>query len=541
MDNTKSVFETIIDLYDNSGYFDRYGLDLLFTFILCIIFILAITYYHILNNIEPIKADWSNQRCHPSVIPFAGIINKGPGESTFEYTQKNFTECTQMILESITDNAFKPFYFLLDVIAKQFKSFIQAIKGIRGQFDKIRVNIRTIVEDIMSRGLNITIPIVKLVIVMKSMIGKIQGTITAAIYTLLGSYFGLKSFMLFFISLIMKILYGLIATITALWISSIFLPMTIPTAIATSATMSAILIPTIAIQVMMSNIMELSTSSPPNVPPRACFAGNTKIQLQNGEVVHFNSLETGSILHDGSVVNAIMKLSAYDQYVYDICGIIVTGNHSIFHETMGWITVKEHPESSLVSNDKFKDPFVYCINTNTKTIKIGDLTFSDWDDLDDIDFAQLKQNSPLSDTFDTSDVHKILGAGFHEDTLITLRNGEKKPISEVKVNDLLLGGQRICGVIKLNGKDILSGVRENILFEETETRKKISLISTGNIMVIDPERGVINTSNINSTGNTIFPIDVYHLLTDTGSFIVNDVQVKDFNSSIEEYLSSREI
>lgn len=542
MDKPNNIFEPINELYTNSNYFDRYGLDILITFILCIVFFLGITYYHILNNIEPIKADWTNQRCNPSVIPFAGIINKGPDETVFEYTHKNFTECNQILLKSITDNALKPFNSLLKMITSQFKTFLEAIQAIRGQFNIIRNNLTLVIEDIMNRAVNITIPIVELFIVIKSMIGKILGTITASIYTLLGSYFGMKSFMLFFISLIMKILYSLVGTITGLWIASIFAPMLIPTAIATTATMSAILIPTIVIRVMMSNVMELSTDSPPGVPPPACFAGNTLINLKDGKALEIKSLKIGSVLHDGSIVNGVMKLSAYKQDIYSICGIVVTGNHSIFHETMGWITVKDHPESSLVVNSEFKEPFVYCINTSTKTIKINNLTFSDWDDLDDKDFSELKQRSPLSKskTFTTSDVHKVLGAGFHEESSIIMSNGDVKNISQVMVNDVLCGGQRVCGVVKLSGKDIISGVRNNIvLFHNTRSVKNKTLRSTGNIMVDDSVFGIKNTSDMEVDGEIIFPSYVYHLVTDTGSFVVNDVLVKDFNSSIENYLTSQ--
>ena len=143
-------------------------------------FVLAIFYFHILNNLQSIKADWMNQRCSPSVIPFAGIINKGSDETAFESTQKNFTYCTQTILESISDNAFQPFYYLITVITAQFKALTQAIYAIRAQFHKIRENNRTLVEDIMGRALNMqhwsNFPC------LKSILGEVQGTITAAIY-----------------------------------------------------------------------------------------------------------------------------------------------------------------------------------------------------------------------------------------------------------------------------------------------------------------------------------------------------------------------
>ena len=52
------------------------------------------------------------------------------------------------------------------------------------------------------------------------------------------------------------------------------------------------------------------------------------------------------------------------------------------------------------------------------------LVFSDWDtDLDDNDFADLKKHSPLSHSFKLEDIHKVLGAGFHEECLVSLQDG----------------------------------------------------------------------------------------------------------------------
>lgn len=543
MDDTNSnnsMFEKINKLYDKSGYLDRYGGDLFLTFILCFVFILAISYYHVLNNLQPIKADWSNQRCKPSVIPFAGIINKGPNDTTMDYTKKNFEECTQSILASITDNAFQPFYYLLNVITAQFKALTQAITAIRGQFNKMRESIRSIVEDIMGRALNITIPIINVFITLKSMLGKVQGTITAAIYTLLGSYFGLKSLMLFFVGLIMKILHALVGTIVGLWAASIFLPFLIPVATATTVVMTALLIPTIMIRLMMSNIMELSTSQPPGVP--SCFAGTTPITLNDGSVVQMKSVKIGSVLSDGSKVNATMKLSSHNQSIYKIHGLTVTGNHSIYHDTKGWISVERHPESSFVHPESFKDPFVYCMNTSTKTIKVGTLTFADWDDLDDIDFAHLKHSGPLGPSFEMKDIHKVLGAGFHDDCLVKLEDGKTISIADVKVNDVLNHGERVCGVVKISGAEIASGVNEITLYEGNGTNEKKKLRCTGNIMVLDPELGVSNTFDMVANDHEkCFPKYVYHLLTDWGSFLVNDVRVEDYNSSLEKYLPPRSL
>lgn len=521
-----NIFEVIDELYDKSGYTDRYGFDIWMSFFLCVVFFIAISYYHVKNNLEPIKADWSRQRCRPDVIPFAGIINKGPDDTTFEYTERNFNECTQSILASISDEAFKPFYYLLSVIANVFGEMTNSINSIRAQFNRVRTSVAIFAEEVMGRVLNITIPIVTLFITAKSILNKVIGTITATMYAFIGSYFGLKSFMAFFMGLVIKILYGLVGTITGLWVASAFLPMLIPTAITTTAVMTAILIPTIIIQVLMSDVMELSSSSPPSVP--ACFAGNTEILMHDDSIKKISNICVGDILKDGSKVTGTMVLSSEEQEMYSLDGVIVTGEHSIHHETLGWISVETHPESVIV--DTFQDPYLYCINTDTKCIKIGERAYSDWDDLEDDELDRLSQNQHIPKNITLRDVHRYFDCGFLENTQIVLQSGEETSISQLKVNDILKEGQRVCGIVKVDCQDIESGVNEYRLDD--------AIVScTSNIIVIDKENTTNKPVCVSIASDKVErPKIVYHILTNTGSFIVHGFRFGDYNTGIEKYL-----
>ena len=70
-----SVFAEVSNLYKKAGYLNLYGIDLIITIVICVIFLLTMLYFSIINNLEPIKVDWDNNKCRPSIIPFAGIIN----------------------------------------------------------------------------------------------------------------------------------------------------------------------------------------------------------------------------------------------------------------------------------------------------------------------------------------------------------------------------------------------------------------------------------------------------------------------------------
>ena len=67
-------------------------------------------------NVQPIKDDWINQRCKPSVIPFAGLINAPEGTSVTDFTKENFDYCTQNIVKGVTGNAVQPLTFATSML-----------------------------------------------------------------------------------------------------------------------------------------------------------------------------------------------------------------------------------------------------------------------------------------------------------------------------------------------------------------------------------------------------------------------------------------
>ena len=102
---SQSTFKQIKKLYKGLSYFDSYGSDVILSLFIAIIFFGLISWYHVLNNLEPIKNDWVNQRCRPNIMPFVAMINPpNDGRSNSQFTADNFTGCTQNIIKHISDN-----------------------------------------------------------------------------------------------------------------------------------------------------------------------------------------------------------------------------------------------------------------------------------------------------------------------------------------------------------------------------------------------------------------------------------------------------
>ena len=124
MDN--NLYQKLIIIQLKALWID--GIDVWITTVLCIVFIIAISYYHVMNNVTPIKEDWPNQKCNPAVIPFAGIINNTSStETNLEFTASNFNGCINSILASIVGCAFQPFYYLMNLINSEFQNLLTAV------------------------------------------------------------------------------------------------------------------------------------------------------------------------------------------------------------------------------------------------------------------------------------------------------------------------------------------------------------------------------------------------------------------------------
>lgn len=550
------IYSDINNLYNKKGFLERYGSDVWITIIIFIIFILIATYFHIMNHINPIISDWNNKKCSPAVLPFAGLINKPANMSAFEFTASNFTDCINTILANISEDAFAPIHYLMHVFTKEFKIMAESINSIRALFHKIRTSVHTVIVDVMSRLLNIIMPIIQFIILSKDMFGKIIGTLNGTLFTLFGSYLTLKSLFLNIINFIIIILVALAASIAALLVIVPIPIIGVPAEIAVIpmiATMTAILIPTIIIQTLMKNVFNLPTRAPPSIP--GCFSKNTII-IKTGEEgikqtnrleITIDNIKIGDYINDDKTkVTGVIKFSAKDQNIYNLYNTIVTGEHRVYHPHNGWIKVKEHPHSKKIVN--FNEPFVYCLLTNSKEFKIGNVIYSDWDDIDENVMDKIKNNcSYIPDNFKKSDIHPYLNNGLHEESKIKLVNGTIKYIKNIEVDDILNKGERVVGIVKIDAKSLKGGVKcysiplNNCLhtLRNIVTNKNNFNLSTitasNNIQIIDTKFKNVNTFSLD--GETITTNDfLYHLITTTGEFDVNSIRIKDYNYGIDKYL-----
>lgn len=533
-----SITNIISKKYKDMKFLDRYGLDVLVSLILCIIFLLVNSYYYVQNNIQPIKADWNNKKCSPSVIPFAGLINNGPNVKVLEFTVQNFSGCIQSTLTNLASIAFQPLWYSLANISSNMSQLTDGLSATREVANTQRKNHADATVDVMERASNVTTPIIGMFVQMKAFMSKITGMLSGIMYTVYGMYLMLKSLVMNICNILVMILVIIAAEIVALWVIAL-LPLGIgaymvPVAIINTVIMTIILILVIIIEVYMERALDMIGPHPPAVP--SCFAGSTPVDMLDPPDFKkpICEVELGDNLKDGGVVTGVFKMSASGQTIYNLNGVIVTGEHRVYDlDNKKWINVKNHPQSRVVTD--YSDPYVYCLNTTTKMFFCGANIFSDWDDLDEKVRADLAKTGLLPHNFVGADVHACLDTGLCGEMLLPLEDGVTfKPISEVQVNDVLLNGIVVKGEMRVLGDD-LGVYRHDFNTNTNNDKQEIRVLATKQLHVQTTNSETIHKTTFTHRHCSTF----YQLLTDEGYFYLNDeIKIRDYNSGIDVYLTT---
>lgn len=525
----------IKNIYDNLTYLDQYGNSVFLFLIITTILVLAHTYLRVMINIQPIKDDWINQRCKPNIIPLAGFINKPIDQTITEYTSDNFTFCVQGILKNITGYALEPIQFVTNTFQSIFDGMKEEINSIRNMINNVRTAMQETAQEILGRILNMLIPLQQMIIAFKDIMGKVQGTLTAGLFTSLGVYLTLKSALGAVVNLIITILIILLAMILPL----VAMPITYPAAVPLIAIFVAISVPLTIILVTLTETLGIKPNNP---IPSFCFDKNTLIDMYDGSKKSISEIVVGEKLKNGDIVTATLKFPANNVDMYNLNGVIVSGSHIIkyvkndIYNQVNWIPVRAHPERKPIH--EYLEPYIYCMNTSSKEIIINNLTFSDWDELYKTEdkeklYSFLKYYCSLNEGFDNSLFHKYLDGGFSGETIIPLNNGSCKKIKDIQINDVLLNNIKVQSTVKIDGNNLISQ------YEYILGKNKQRFIGGPNVNIFEFKEDDTNILNerihLNKLNKEKEEKILYHLTTNKHYFhICNDkLKVYDYYSCVE--------
>jgi len=524
MDAKITSISKINKMYEGLTYFDQYGGSVLLFLIATVIVCLVWAYSKVIINIQPIKDDWVNQRCNPAVIPFAGVVNPPDGVSPIEFTQENFTYCTQNVLKDIAGIAVAPLTYIMHTITVVFEEIAAAFQYIRDLIDSIRKKFASISEELYGRASNVMFTFFPIIIKIKDAMQRSQAVMSTSVYTFLGTYITLKSIMGAIVQIVVIILIALAILVVIMWLCLAF-----PVAIAGTSFFAIVAAFLIIILVFCTDTLHIPVPGMPGPPKKpACFDGETLLKMKDGTTKKIKDIVVGDILEVDGVVTAKMLLSADDITMYDLFGLIVSGTHKVKYSGK-WVYIKDHPDAVKIS--KYNEQYIYCLNTESKEIHIEaldidlGLVFNDWDEIYDNETV-VKLASVIGEPcLSRKNIHNVFDVGLSGDTKIEMIIGDDVSIKNIKPGMLLKNGSYVYGLVELKGSDLnqrffnLGGNHESLVLG-SESLDRISESTLDKFC-----------ENLEKSEEKL-----YHLLTDSGNFYINNVLFNDYNSAIELFL-----
>ncbi len=520
-----NIQEQFIKLHEKITYLDKYGGSVVATFLILFAFFLIFSYMWVLGQTEPIRRNWAEMKCHPGVIPFAGMINKPPKMGMFDFTAANFSNCMNGILTTIVGHFTAPFYFITNALSKIFIAMQYAVEVIRSTIARLKAVIMKMIMSILEAARGAFIPVQKMIVRINDTFKKVNGIFANVFYMILAMYMTLKSWMGAFLTMVIIALVVAVVCIIALWL----LPFSWPIAALGTAFFLLISIPTAILAGWMKHILDITSRGVPEPPGKPkppwpfCFDENTMIKTKNGKIP-IKDIKINDVLYNGDIVTATFKVDyKKGEKIYNLNNILVSGSHWVLYKDK-WIFVKEHPKAKPLTN--YNKKYLYCINTSSKRIFINDIVFMDWDELEVDDIKKMISWSYIQHK-DITNLHSVLDSGLTPFTKIKLFNGLIKNINDIKVGDKLDMGEKVLGIVQIKGDDMP-------IYNNYINHKKIGAT---NLFL------KLNTNSLASFRKRIFGgrfKTLYHLITDTKTFHIDNIEVYDYNAAIENILDMRE-
>ena len=478
--NVEQSTEYIKSIYKDIGYFDEYGMSIIIVFFFMLLIILVVISLHTMEIAAKTDESWEMERCKVPNVFLGGFIHSVPGKSATEYTKENFSYCMQRISHEVNELSVNPLYSILTDMQSIVVGQIKDIEEIRALFSEIRNFISSISKDLYARIMNLVIEIQILMASALDAMRKMMGVMTAILYSTMGMFITLKSFLGVVLSSIRNAMIALAVYITLLWTQpELYI-------IAEGWTYVYIGLLTTYINVTSALKDTLGIQAAPITSKPRCFGGKNPIELEDGSWRYMKNIQCGDVLKFGGKVTAKMILSSTNLNMFILNGCAVSEKHKVMYNNE-WIPIIKHPQSKKI---KYTEQYVYCLNTELKTIGICGNVYMDWDEINEDDTICLNSHSPLNNGFE----YNIYG-----------------------IRPTLYGGKMCKSISSFEiGEYILIDDTQSILIGENDTMAVIyGIVETVSDGLSDVDDGT----------------PLYHLLTTPSKFLIYDNNNNNFKDT----------
>jgi hypothetical protein len=197
---------------------------------------------------------------------------------------------------------------------------------------------------------------------------------------------------------------------------------------------------------------------------RLCFDSHTPVLLKDNTTKYIKDLQCGDELADGNIITSTIeflnKEPMYSIYSNTLnSDIYVTGSHIVYDNKNNlWKTVAEY---NLAQKTDYIPTKLYCISTSTHKIQIGDILFSDYEEISDNDSLTHMINryilcglnhylSAIENDY-LCQPTKHMDSGLYKGTLIHMKDNTWKKIEDISIGDTLYDNVNVIGKVKILG------------------------------------------------------------------------------------------
>jgi len=222
------------------------------------------------------RANWTQNKCNPIYLPFAGVIMPQPGQSKLRTTVDNFDYCIRRDLSEVFKVILLPLEFVAFSILSMVDLLIESMLLMVDILNRLRSLIGGISEGIYTKLMSIVVPIILFIAKVRDTFAKANAVMLASVYTTLTVYNIIVSGLLSVTTIIVDLLIAMAIVIAGMFVLALILmnPFTFPIGIAlfvaANIALNAIFIPTIIIyaiiQVAMVSIFGKQAAKAPSTP-----------------------------------------------------------------------------------------------------------------------------------------------------------------------------------------------------------------------------------------------------------------------------------
>ena len=356
--------------------------DILLTISIIIIFIILYIFFYILGRHRNIKLLWTKYRCNPVFMPLAKLFGYDP--------ITNFNNCVQNVQQSYISELLLPVNYNINALEKTGAEMNTSIVNTYKFIDRFRDDIKSIVESIMSKLLNLTINMKKETINIQDALLRLTSTITTLTY-IADEQTKFNDKTKYAIKKQKTDANKSIQQQRDWWADEKIKTETQrknSQDVANKKQQKCIynkLDPDTKKQILTS-----SAQASLECKQALCFHPETLVKNNNGKTIPIKNIKVGSFLKNGQKVLGTMILNnltddnSYNEDLYSLVNgekgenILVSGSHLIYDKTINnYIKVKDF-SGSVISY--INSETLICLITTDHTIPLGDYIFHDWED-----------------------------------------------------------------------------------------------------------------------------------------------------------------